>query len=202
MSASQFAEEDKALKAKARAAASAAAPGAGKEQQLEDTVYRDKRGRKLDMLNEMMRQQAIREGKAVAEKEEQMEWGKGAVQKEAEKMHEEELKNIAAEPFARSRNDAKVDAHYRAQIHADDPMAAYMTKKRDAARSAGLAASGKPQRPLYKGPAPKPNRFGIPPGYRWDGRDRGSAWEDKVFGSRAEKARDKDAAYSYSVSDM
>jgi hypothetical protein len=29
----------------------------------EGTVYRDKRGRKLDMLNEFMRQQAAREGK-------------------------------------------------------------------------------------------------------------------------------------------
>ena len=28
-----------------------------------DTTYRDKRGRKLDMLNQFMRQQAINEGK-------------------------------------------------------------------------------------------------------------------------------------------
>ncbi len=29
----------------------------------QETVYRDKRGRKLDMLNEFMRQEALREGK-------------------------------------------------------------------------------------------------------------------------------------------
>ena len=28
-----------------------------------ETVYRDKKGKKLDMLNEFMRQQAVREGK-------------------------------------------------------------------------------------------------------------------------------------------
>jgi len=207
MSAAQFAAEDKALRAKALALAAKGAAGPGgkeltKEQQLEDTVYRDKRGRKLDMLNEMMRQQAIREGKAVAEAEEQMEWGKGTVQKAAEKFHQEELKNIALEPFARTKDDAKVDAYYREQIHADDPMAAYMVKKRDAAKAKRLAASGGGLKPVYKGPAPRPNRFGIRPGYRWDGRDRGSAWEERVFLEKASKARDKDAAYLWSTSDM
>ena len=28
-----------------------------------ETVYRDKKGKKLDMLNEFMRQQAVRDGK-------------------------------------------------------------------------------------------------------------------------------------------
>jgi len=202
LSAAQFVAEDKVIKAKALALAAAADPSAGKEQQLEDTVYRDKRGRKLDMLNEMMRQQAIREGKAVAEKEEQMEWGKGAVQKEAEKIHEAELKNISAEPFARSRNDPKVDAHFRSQIHADDPMAQYMRAKLDAHAAAAPTKDGKPPKPRYKGPAPQPNRFGILPGYRWDGRDRGSGWEATVASAASAKLRSKDAAYQWSTSDM
>jgi len=41
------------------------------------TVYRDKRGRKLDMLNEFMRQQAVKEGKvSVVFVKTQIDWNK------------------------------------------------------------------------------------------------------------------------------
>ena len=206
MSIKDFVAEDRALREKqlaAAAAASAAAGGAdGEAAQHDATVYRDRKGRKLDMLNQMMRQEAIAQGKAVAEAEEQYEWGKGTVQKDKDKRHEEELANIAAEPFARHKDDAKVDAFYREQIHADDPMAAYMAKKREARAKEAAVASGKPLKPAYKGPAPQPNRFGIRPGYRWDGRDRGNGWEARVQGAAAAKTRNKEASYLYSVSDM
>eukprot|EP00968_Pinguiococcus_pyrenoidosus_P017352 scaffold1724_cov246-Pinguiococcus_pyrenoidosus.AAC.24 len=41
-----------------------------------ETVYRDRQGRKLDMLSEFMRQQEEKESKREAEREE-YEWGKG-----------------------------------------------------------------------------------------------------------------------------
>jgi pre-mRNA-splicing factor CWC26 len=199
MSISAFVAEDKALKAAAMEAA-VSADGSGHTQ--EDTVYRDKRGRKLDMLNEMMRQQAIREGKAVAEAKEQYEWGKGTVQKEIDQRAQDELANIASEPFARSKDDARLDAMLRSKIHADDPMAQYMQEKEDTRAAAAPTADGKPRKPRYKGPAPQPNRFGIMPGYRWDGRDRGNGWEATVANAAAAKVRNKDAAYQWSTSDM
>ena len=199
MSISAFVAEDKELKAAAMAAA-ASADGSGPTQ--EDTVYRDKRGRKLDMLNEMMRQQAIREGKAVAEAKEQYEWGKGTVQKEIDQRAQDELVNIASEPFARSKDDARLDAMLRSKIHADDPMAQYMLEKEETRAAAAPTADGKPRKPRYKGPAPQPNRFGIMPGYRWDGRDRGNGWEATVANAAAAKVRNKDAAYQWSTSDM
>lgn len=74
-----------------------------------DTVYRDKRGRKLDMLNEFMRQQASREGKEVKMEQAQYEWGKGVVQKEAAEDAQKELERIASEPFARTIDDPRLE---------------------------------------------------------------------------------------------
>jgi pre-mRNA-splicing factor CWC26 len=169
-------------------------------------VYRDKRGRKLDMLNQMMRQQAIAEGKAVAEEKEAYEWGKGTAQKNQEAAHAEELANIKLEPFARSKDDSKLDQMFKERIHADDPMAKYMLEKKDKKEAKlakeAVAAGGAPLKPRYKGPAPRPNRFNLLPGYRWDGRDRGTGWEEKVLGQAASKQRSKNAAFEWSVSDM
>ena len=89
---------------------------------------------------------------------------------------------------------------YREKIHADDPMAAYMMKKRE--KEGVKGKNGKPAKPFYKGPKPKPNRFGIPPGYRWDGVDRGTGWEDKVYAYEANKGVNKQAEYEWSTSDM
>ena len=60
----------------------------------------------------------------------------------------------------------------------DDPMAEYMKKKKE-------KIHGKSRRfPQYKGPQPPPNRYGITPGYRWDGVDRSNGFEKKQKNSK------------------
>ena len=61
---------------------------------------------------------------------------------------------------------------------------------------------GPPRKPMYKGPPPKPNRYGIRPGYRWDGIDRGNGFEDRLLGSLHSKGRKKEEAYKWSSADM
>lgn len=173
----------------------------------QETTYRDKRGRKLDMLNEFMRQQALREGKEIKIEKAQYEWGKGAVQKEDEKAARRELELIADEPFARSVNDPRLDAVKKQIIHDDDPMAEFFRAKQEKEldehyKKAGPSDNLKPRKPVYKGPRPPPNRFNILPGFRWDAVDRGNGFEAELLKTLSSKVGSKEDAHKWSSADM
>jgi pre-mRNA-splicing factor CWC26 len=162
------------------------------------TVYRDKRGRKLDMLNEFMRIEDERAG-AAREAKEQFEWGRGTKQKADEARARDELAAVAAEPFARTAADPALEASRRGAIRDGDPMADYFAARRDEAEEAARPPDAKPR---YKGPTPPPNRFGIRPGYRWDGIDRGNGWENKLYKAQSEAVGRKNDRYAWSCADM
>jgi hypothetical protein len=56
-------------------------------------------------------------------------------------------------------------------------------------------------KPTYKGPW-KPNRFGIPPGYRWDGVDRSTGYEDKFLLAQNQRKVRAEMAHAMSTEDM
>ena len=74
-------------------------------------------------------------------------------------------------------------------------MAKYLSKKK-------ALKTGQPTRPIYRGPADRPNRFGILPGYRWDGVDRSNGFEKKYFETLNKGIAIQEDAYKWSVSDM
>lgn len=171
-----------------------------------ETVIRDRRGRKLEMLNEFLNQEAFKEGKAAKQAKEEYEWGKGLVQKEKDEEYRKELEDIKNAPFARYESDPTLERQRKAVIHADDPMAEYMMKKKRVAeqehRAAVAAATGKVLKPDYKGPPPKPNRFNVRPGYRWDGIDRGNGFEVKWFARQAEMSNKSEKDRQWSMADL
>jgi pre-mRNA-splicing factor CWC26 len=172
--------------------------------QSQETIYRDKRGRKLDMLTEFMRQQEVVEGKKQKIEEAQYEWGKGAVQKQAAVDAVKELEEIAQEPFARTIDDPKLEKIKKSQIRDGDPMAEYFMKKVEKSQidpELGVRTS-RTGKPLYSGPNPTPNRFALRPGYRWDAVDRGNGFEHRILTKQSEKMSYKDEEYKYSVSDL
>ncbi|KAF9565254.1 hypothetical protein CPC08DRAFT_720606 [Agrocybe pediades] len=157
----------------------------------QETVYRDVSGKKID--TKAARAEAARLKRLKEEKEAQkMEWGKGLVQKEEAEKRRQQLEKNRHTAFARHADDKDLNEELKAKELWNDPAAAFLTKKK----------SKGPRKPEYTGPPPPPNRFGIKPGYRWDGVDRGNGFEKKLFESRNAKKRKGAESYQWSVDDM
>ena len=152
--------------------------------EVQETVFRDKQGKKVDMLSELTRQQQTEEIKKRKLEEAQQEWGKGAVQKKDREERAIELAEMAFEPFARTIEDPKLEELKKKELREGDPMAKYFEKKMEKKEQiVQFDETGKEikKRPVYKGPIPTPNRFGIHPGYRWDAINRGNGFEHKLL---------------------
>ncbi|KAI9441407.1 Pre-mRNA-splicing factor of RES complex-domain-containing protein [Lactarius indigo] len=157
----------------------------------QETVYRDASGRKIDMKLE--RAEAARKKREREEREAQkMEWGKGLVQRDDAEKRKEEEERIRQRGFARYVDDEELNRAQKEQERWNDPAAAFMTKQ----RTKGV------RKPEYTGPPPPPNRFGIKPGYRWDGVDRGNGFEKKYFQKQNERRRTGAQSHEWSVEDM
>ncbi|KJE88509.1 hypothetical protein CAOG_00157 [Capsaspora owczarzaki ATCC 30864] len=164
-----------------------------------ETVYRDKAtGKRIDMRQERLAQRE-KEAKQAEAIERRLAWGKGAVQKQqAIERREEELAQMS-KPLARYAGDADLEAHLRAQDREGDPMAAFLNSRpQGKAESGGAAGVTKPK---YRGPPPPPNRFNIPPGYRWDGVDRSNGFERRIVSVANSKVIREQQAYAWVAND-
>ncbi|TFK40419.1 Pre-mRNA-splicing factor of RES complex-domain-containing protein [Crucibulum laeve] len=157
----------------------------------QETIYRDAQGKKID--TKAARAEAARLKREREEKEAQkMEWGKGLVQREEREKQRQELERQRGRTFARHADDKDLNEDLKAKELWNDPAAAFLSKKKTKG----------PRRPEYNGPPPPPNRFGIRPGYRWDGVDRGNGFEKKLFQTQNARKRRGAESYQWSVDDM
>ncbi|KAI9893766.1 MAG: Pre-mRNA-splicing factor cwc26 [Vezdaea aestivalis] len=145
-----------------------------------ETIYRDASGRVINvaMARAEVRAKEKEEEKKKREIEEAM---RAPAQREQERKRKEDLKDIRFKPVARAQDDEEMNDELKERERWNDPAAGFVTKKK-----AGKSVSGKP---LCKWPA-APNRYGIRPGYRWDGMDRGNGFEKKWFDAR-NRARER-----------
>lgn len=120
-------------------------------------------------------------------------WSKGVKQDRDRAERVAEAAHEMAKPLARFAGDDDLEQHLRAVERDGDPMAQFLAKKK---------AKNQPSRPVYRGPAAAPNRFGILPGYRWDGVDRSNGYEKKYFEKHNKTLAVSEEAYKWSVSDM
>ncbi len=158
--------------------------GKGKE-----TIYRDASGRIINvaMKRAEARKKAEEEAlKAAAELEAQ----KGDVQRAQAQNRKEQLKEAKFMSVSRYADDVELNEELKEKERWNDPAAQFLSKKKG-----GKSISGKP---LYQGPA-MPNRYGIRPGYRWDGVDRGNGFEKEWFAAKNRVGRLKELDYAWQM---
>ncbi|KAL2065677.1 hypothetical protein VTL71DRAFT_3347 [Oculimacula yallundae] len=189
--AAQF-EKRKREEAKAweREQAALGLSGKGGKRKEEETVYRDATGRRIDIS--MRRQEARREADAKALKEkEDLEAQKGDVQRAAKERRKEELDEARFMTVARGVDDIEMNEGLKEVERWNDPAAQFLSKQ-----PAGVGKGGKWRKQVYTGAA-APNRYGIRPGYKWDGVDRGNGWEGERFKAQNRTARNKELDYAW-----
>lgn len=163
----------------------------GKE---EETVYRDATGRRVDVS--MKRAEARRLAAEAEEKERLAKLApKGDVQIEQARKRREALEDAKLMTFARTADDEEMNKELKEQERWNDPMAQFMSEKE---RSAGTKGKKGKKRPVYTGAAP-PNRYGIRPGYRWDGVDRSNGFEGERFKAINRRERNKGLDYAWQM---
>lgn len=154
-----------------------------------ETIYRDASGRIINVA--MKRAEARKKAEAEAAKAAaELEAQKGDVQRAAAAQRKEDLKEAKYLPLARHADDVEMNEELKGRERWNDPAAGFLERKK-----AGQSVSGKP---LYKGAA-MPNRYGIRPGHRWDGVDRGIGFEKEWFAARNKKANLKELDYAWQM---
>ncbi len=153
----------------------------------QETIYRDASGRIINVA--MKRAEARRKAEAEAAKAAvELEAQKGDVQRADKAKRKEQLQDAKFMTVARYADDAELNDELKERERWNDPAAGFLEKKKK-----GMSVSG---RPLYKGAA-EPNRYGIRPGYRWDGVDRSTGFEKEYFKSRNRRENLKNLDYAW-----
>ena len=172
-----------------------------------ETIYRDASGKKRTVSAQHDEEQLRLQEEEKEMKQRQA--NKGTYQKLQEEAKLRELEMASEMTLARTIDDTQLENQKKSIIRDGDPMAMYAYKKQQEEQSkrvsstgGGAAGNAVQLKPMYKGPQPKPNRYGIRPGYRWDGIDRGNGFEDKVLEMTHSKGRMKEEAYKWSSADM
>jgi len=116
-------------------------------------------------------------------------WNRGVKQKEGAIRQLEDNLYEMSKSLTRTVDDVDRDAMLKNQEREEDPMAAYMRKKNEKKK-------GKVKRfPRYTGPQPPTNRFGIWPGYRWDGVVRTNGFENRLLTKDVKRNVEENEAY-------
>lgn len=164
------------------------------------TVYRDKKSGKR-MTAEEVEQKRAAQAKPKDPNEGKPEWGGGLVQKDERTRMKERLELEKNSKFARYEDDEELNDRQRGAVRWGDPMAGLVAGKSQGTTAAATTTKLPPSKRRCPH-APVPNRFGILPGFHWDGVDRSNGFEARVVQSRYDKRQNELLAYRVGCDDM
>ncbi|KAH0844995.1 Pre-mRNA-splicing factor cwc26 [Fonsecaea pedrosoi] len=170
----------------------------------EETIYRDATGRRIDISLKRAEARAAAEEKARAERKAK-EDAMGDVQRREREERRKELEEAKFLSLARGVDDEAMNDELRAKIRWDDPMAEYMAQQQAEEAATDRAVSTKNsgrvavRKKVYTGPPAAPNRYGILPGWRWDGVDRSNGFEKEWFQARSKRGREEELRYQWQM---
>ncbi|OTB06033.1 hypothetical protein M426DRAFT_319400 [Hypoxylon sp. CI-4A] len=176
--------------------------GSGKKEA--ETIYRDATGRRVDVS--LKRAELRREAQEAAAKEAaKTEALKGEVQVAEARQRRERLEDAKVMGVARHADDVDMNREMKEQVRWGDTMAQFIEPRGGGGGGGGGGtgdAAGKKKKlkgkPIYQG-AWTPNRYGIRPGYRWDGVDRSNGFEGERFKAINRRERNKGLEYSWQM---
>ena len=139
----------------------------------------------------------------------------GDVQRRQVEERKKELEEAKYLTLGRSADDEVMNDELKERVRWDDPMAGYIAQKRAEETSTAVVEGGKgrgratdslggsggvkARKKTYSGPPAAPNRYGILPGWRWDGVDRSSGFEKEWFQARSRKGRVEELTYQWQM---
>lgn len=163
-----------------------------------ETVYRDGTGRRVDTM--LAKQEKIREQKRQKERDrKELEMNRGLVQQQEKAERQAELEKVRSEGFSRYAGHSEAEMSMKEKQRWNDPASGFLTNKKDSTGQSNTKHES--NRPLYTG-GYAPNRFGIRPGYRWDGVDRGNGTEAKRFKEMANNKHRRNEYDNWAREDM
>jgi len=161
----------------------------------QETIYRDASGRIINvaMKRAELRRKAEEEERRKVEDEESR---RGDVQRREKEARKRQLEDASLLGVARYADDTELNREMKDKERWNDPAMGFLTEKTGAGKK--KAGSGLKGKKTYQG-ASEPNRYGIKPGYRWDGVDRSNAFERKWFEARNARQSRKEAEYAWEM---
>lgn len=162
-----------------------------------ETIYRDASGRIINVA--MKRAEARQAAAAAAAKmKAEAEAAKGDIQRAEASFNKKKLEDAKFIPLARYVDDVEMNDELRDQQRWNDPAAGFLEETKTENKNAAGGKKSVSGKPLYAGSGP-PNRYGIRPGYRWDGVDRGNGYEKKYFAAMNKRKNLKELDYAWQM---